>query len=134
MREHLEEKKSVVDNMANNGSIYVPFDYSYISFNSLYRNRATTQQNKLLFTVQPQADSTTGISGVTKAPTQIAQIQISPILLSRKFILPVTVIDDLYYGKLYVLISEFSSQAYVSHNGFRYHFVFLVDQDPNDVT
>ncbi len=29
--------------------------------------------------------------------------------ISRKFNLPVSVIEDLYYGKLFVLISEFST-------------------------
>lgn len=48
--------------------------------------------------------------------------------------MPVSVIEDLYYGKIYVLVSEFSTQAYVNHNGFKYHFGFDVSQDPNDVT
>lgn len=54
--------------------------------------------------------------------------------ISRKFNIPVSVIEDLYYGKLYVLVTEFSTQAYNNHNGFKYHFGFDVSQDPNDVT
>ena len=110
------------------------FDYSYFSFSSIYKNRSTTMANKLIFSVVPQADSQSGTVGVSRVPTQVVQIQISPILMSRKFNTPVSRQDDLYYGKLFVLVTEFNNQAYSSHNGFKFHFGFDVTQDPNDVT
>ena len=61
-------------------------------------------------------------------------MQISPILLSRKFNTPISRQEDLYFGKLFVLITEFNNQAFSNHNGFKYHFSFDVMQDPNDVT
>jgi hypothetical protein len=72
--------------------------------------------------------------GITKAASQVTQIQISPIVLSRKFITTSTAIEDLYFQKLYVLVSEFATQAYNSHNGFKYHFLCEVEQDPADLT
>ena len=54
--------------------------------------------------------------------------------MSRKFNTPISRQDDLYYGKLFVLITEFNNQAYSNHNGFKFHFGFDVSQDPNDVT
>ena len=85
------------------------FDFSYLSFNSLYRNRSTTLANKMIFNIVPQSDSLSGVTGATKQPTQVVQLQISPIVLSRKFNIPVSVIEDLYYGKLYVLVTEFNT-------------------------
>jgi hypothetical protein len=61
-------------------------------------------------------------------------LQISPVVLSRKFISSTTAIEDLYFQKLYVLVTEFATQAFNSHNGFKYHFSFLVEQDPADMT
>ncbi len=47
------------------------FDFSYLSFNSLYRNRSTTMANKMIFNVVPQSDSLSGVTGATKQPTQV---------------------------------------------------------------
>lgn len=65
--------------------------------------------NKIMFNVVQQSDSLPGITGVTRIPTQVVQIKISPIMLSRKFNVPVSRQDDLYYGKLFVLITELAN-------------------------
>ena len=46
-----------------------PYDFSYVSFNSIYRNRSTTMANKLIFSIVAQSDSIQGVSGVTKMPS-----------------------------------------------------------------
>ena len=54
--------------------------------------------------------------------------------MSRKFEITTTDIDDLYFSKIYVLVNPFSSQSYISADGFRYHFAFETRDDPSDLT
>ena len=66
------ENKSEVGGSAgqsagNITSVTTPqFDFSYLSFNSLYRNRSTTMANKIIFNIVPQSDSVSGVTGATK--------------------------------------------------------------------
>lgn len=51
--------------------------------------------------------------------------------MGRKFELG-TKIDDLEYGRLYVLIKELSTQFYSSPEGFSYHFQYDMTIDPKN--